>query len=103
MRVKNKKTYQLKKRTIVIDSEGGKYPSYSEPIEINANVYPASGKVQAEVYGEKLKYILNMLYDENEEIVESDVIVYNNNDYKVISIKNYSRHKLMELEKVNNG
>lgn len=101
MRVKNKKTYKLKKRTIVTDSEGGKYPSYSDPISINANIYPASGKVQAEVYGEKLKYILNMLYDENEEITENDVIVYNNSDYKVISIKNYSKHKLMELEKIN--
>lgn len=101
MKVKNKKTYQLKKRTIITDSEGGKYPDFAEPIEINANIYPASGKLEAEIYGERLNYILNMLYDENEEIVEGDCIVYNNSNYIVISIKNYSNHKLIELEKEN--
>lgn len=102
MRVKNKKLYYLKKRTVIVDEEGGQYTSFSEtPIEINAYIYPASGKMQAEIYGERLNYILNMLYDENEEIVEGDCIVYNNSNYIVISIKNYSNHKLIELEKEN--
>ena len=63
MRIKNKKTYYLKKKTVIEDNEGGKYPGYSEPTEIQANIYPASGKLQAEIYGERLNYILNMLYD----------------------------------------
>lgn len=104
MRIKNKKTYYLKKKTIVEDNEGGKYPGYSEPIEIQANIYPASGKLQAEIYGEKLNYILNMLYDGPESINEGDglcVYVFNDNepDYKVISIKRYS-HLFIELEKI---
>ena len=91
MRVKNKKVYYLKKRTVIVDEDGGQYASFSEtPIEINAYIYPASGKMQAEIYGERLKYILNMLHDENAEIVEGDCIVYNNSNYIVISIKNYS-------------
>jgi len=104
LRVKNKKTYYLKKKTIIEDNEGGKYPGYSEPIEIKANISPASGKLQAEIYGERLNYILNMLYDGPLELVEGDgICVYvsrdSEPDYKVISIKRYS-HKAIELEKI---
>lgn len=104
MRIKNKKTYYLKKKTIIEDNEGGKYQEYSESIEIQANIYPASGKLQAEIYGERLNYILNMLYDGQESINEGDgICVYvskdNEPDYKIISIKRY-RHLFIELEKI---
>lgn len=105
MRVRNLKTYYLKKKTVIEDGEGGKYPSYSDtPIELKANIWPASGKLQAEIYGERLNYIMNMLYDGSEQLVEGDgicVFVDSNSkpDYKIISIKPYS-HKLIELEKI---
>ena len=104
MRIKNKKTYYLRKKTIIEDNEGGKYQEYSESIEIQANIYPASGKLQAEIYGERLNYILNMLYDGQESINEGDgICVYvskdNEPDYKIISIKRY-RHLFIELEKI---
>lgn len=108
MRIKNKKTYYLKKKIIVEDNEGGKYPSYEKkPVEIQANIYPASGRLQAEIYGERLNYILNMLYDGPHHIKEGDrMCVYvpknSNPDYKVISIKQYS-HFLIELEKIYDG
>lgn len=104
MRIKNKKTYYLKRKIVIKDNEGGKYPGYSEHIEIQANIYPASGKLQAEIYGERLNYILNMLCDESIEVIEGDgVCVYvpkdSEPDYKVISIKRYS-HLFIELEKI---
>lgn len=104
MRIKNKKTYYLKRKTVIEDNEGGKYPGYSEPIEIQANIYPASGRLQAEIYGERLNYILNMLYDGPQTISEGDgICVYvskeSEPDYKVISIKRYS-HLFIELEKI---
>lgn len=104
MRIKNKKIYYLKRKTVIEDNEGGKYPGYSEPIEIQANIYPASGKLQAEIYGERLNYILNMLYDGLETLKEGDgMCVYvskeSEPDYKVISIKRYS-HLFIELEKI---
>lgn len=104
MRIKNKKTYYLKKKTLIEDDEGGKYPGYSEGIEINANISPASGRLQAEIYGERLNYILNMLYEGSESINEGDgICVYvskdNEPDYKVISIKQYS-HLFIELERI---
>lgn len=103
MRVKNKKTYYLKKKTIIEDNEGGKYPGYSETTEIKANISPANGKLQAEIYGERLNYILNMVYDGPLELVEGDgICVYvskdSEPDYKIISIKRYS-HLVIELEK----
>lgn len=104
MRIKNKKTYYLKKKIVIEDDEGGKYPGYSESIEIQANISPASGKLQAEVYGERLNYMLNMLYDGPVSINEGDgICVYIPKeckpDYKVISIKRYS-HLFIELEKI---
>lgn len=104
MRIKNKKTYYLKRKTVIEDNEGGKYPGYSEPIEIQANIYPASGKLQAEIYGERLNYILNMLYYGSKNLNEGDgICVYvskeSEPDYKVISIKRYS-HLVIELEKI---
>lgn len=105
MRIKNKKTYYLKKKIVIEDDEGGKYPGYSEEsIEIQANIYPASGKLQAEIYGERLNYILNMLYDGQENLNEGDgICVYSTKDskpdYKIISIKTYS-HLFIELEKI---
>lgn len=120
MRVKNKKTYYLKKKTIIEDNEGGKYPGYSKPTEIKANISPASGKLQAEIYGERLNYILNMLIDGPYKVIVKDNITYyavndtelcegcgiciysskeNDPDYKIISIKPYS-HLVIELEKI---
>lgn len=104
MRVKNKKTYYLKKKIIIEDNEGGKYEDFEkEGLEIKANISPASGKLQAEIYGVRLNYILNMLYDGPVELVEGDgICVYvskdSEPDYKIISIKRYS-HLVIELEK----
>lgn len=120
MRVKNKKIYYLKKKTIVTDDEGGKYDGWSEPVEVKANIYPASGKLQAEIYGERLNYIRNMLIDghyavnysnnkmnyifDKFTLTEGDgICVYVDKDsvpdYKIISIKPYS-HLFVELEKI---
>lgn len=105
MRIKNLKTYYVKSKTITTDNEGGKYHSYSDtPKEIKANIWPAGGKLQAEIYGERLNYILNMLYDGDVVLNEGDgVCVYVDGnkppDYSIISIKRYS-HQLIELEKI---
>lgn len=105
MRVKNKKTYYLKPKTIITDNEGGKYPGYSlTATEIKANIWPASSKLQVEMYGLRINSILNMLYDGPLDIKEGDgICVYVDStkdpDYKVISKKTYS-HSVMELEKI---
>lgn len=105
MRIKNKKIYYLKRKVVMEDDECNKYTDYSEiAIEVKANISPANGRIQSQVYGDRLNYILNMLFDGDEEIIEGDgICVFVNKDsypdYKVISIKPYS-HKLIELEKI---
>lgn len=103
MRIKNLKEYTLYKKAKVVDEEGNIFEDFEkEGNKIKANIYPASGKLQAEVYGLRLKYILNMLCDNTVDIKEGDgVVVYNatSPDYRVISIKRYT-HLAIELEKI---
>ena len=72
-------------------------------------IWPASGKLQAEMYGERLNYILNMILPKNEDddfrLTEKwGVNVHNQSidepDYRIISMKEYNRHYLYELEKI---
>lgn len=105
--IRNKKPYFYKKKTVQTDEEGNRTEAFSEvPMPFEAAVSPASGRVQAEVYGERMGYILNMLCDQDDtEIAEGDgVCVYVGSealpDYKVISIKHYTRHREYELEKI---
>ena len=67
------------------------------------------GKLQAEMYGERLNYILNMILPKNKDddfrpTEKWGVNVYNQSidepDYRIISMKEYNRHYLYELEKI---
>lgn len=101
------KEYALKKREVITDDEGGKYASYTKPIIIKAIIWPADGRLQAEMYGERLNYIQNMLYQKGgPELKEGDGICYKVSkdeelDYKVISIKEYTEHYFVEIERIN--
>lgn len=105
MRIARKKTYYLKHKCLIKDNEGGKYEGFEDKaILIQANIYPASGKLQAELYGEKLNYMMNMLYDGPVPIKEGDGICVGVKateppDYRVESIKRYS-HLVIELMKI---
>lgn len=86
------------------DKEGGSVVTYEEAIEIQATIWPAGGRVQAEMYGERLSYIKNMEYDGPEEMTEGDgVCVFTGPedlpDYKIISIKREYRPRMLELER----
>ena len=61
------------------------------------------------MYGERLNYILNMILPKNKDddfrLTEKwGVNVYNQSidepDYRIISMKEYNRHYLYELEKI---
>lgn len=98
------KDYHLRKRVVEKDKEGGSVVSYEAAVPIKATIWPASGKVQAEMYGERLAYIKNMEYEGKETMQEGDGICVfvdpeSDPDYKIISIKKYSP-MLMELEKI---
>lgn len=116
------KTHYIRSRTSVKDSEGGSNVTYEAAHEFRGEVWPASGKVQAEMYGEKLSYIRNVrvdgkyiittdrngivhyVYPDGLDIVESDgaclyVLGEAMPDYKVLSVKPYEplRMECMKL------
>lgn len=99
------KSYHLRRRKTGKDSEGGSIVEYEEAVEIKAIIWPAGGRVQAEMYGERLSYIKNMEYGGAEAMQEGDGICVfvgpeEKPDYKIISIKPEYSPKVMELERI---
>ena len=101
MIVRNGKTYHYAPINVTIDEEAHKKVDYGKQQPFNAYIYPASGQVQAETYGNELKYILNLLTNED-VLKEGYGVAYNSTEinYKVISIKEYTGHFLCELKKL---
>lgn len=82
------------------DNEGNTIPKYSsEYINIKGEIWPASSKLQAEMYGLRIVNIQNMLYQGKESININDRIYYDNDTYKVISA-NGKNIRILEIEKV---
>lgn len=103
------------------DNEGNSYIEYGPGKPIMAEVWPAGGKLQAEMYGQKLSYIRNCRLegeyktqtDRNgrvsylfgtQTIQEGDGICLDvpgesDPDYKIIAIRPH-RYLYMELEKI---
>lgn len=114
--------YWLKTRCSEKDSEGGITVTYLPAVSFRAEIWPGNGKVQAEVYGEKLSYVRNLrvagnyvitsdrsgithyVFPEGMDFVESDgICIYvgkeANPDYKINAIKSYA-HLTIEAIKL---
>lgn len=115
-------TYYHKKRVVEKDSEGSTRETYGTASSFEEESWPASGKVQAQQYGQRLNYIRNLrisgkyeikpdekgrlhyILDNGTDIQESDGICLfvgsdRESDYKIISIKPY-RMLTLEVEKL---
>lgn len=116
------KDYYHRERIIKKDNESGTYEEYGAAFSFRGEVWPASGKVQAQMYGEKLSYIRNVkiegkytmviddkgkvhyVYPSGLDITESDGLCLYvpkdfKPDYKIIAIKPYTPLRL-EAEKI---
>lgn len=109
MRLSALKNYSVYEPVIEKDGEGVTTEKWTKRKSMLLEVWPASGKLQAEMYGERLNYILNMILPKNKDddfrLTEKwGVNVYNHSidepDYRIISMKEYNRHYLYELEKI---
>lgn len=104
MRKNKMKPYQTYLKSSGKDAEGIPNMIFDKKDkEIEAEIWPASGKVQAEMYGMKLAYIMNMITDKRNEITEDmgiDVLGSGKADHKVISKKAYTKHIVYELERI---
>lgn len=104
MRLRNNQLrhYKFYRRTVTRDKEGNRITSYDYHSDIRADIHPISGQLEATMYGEKLRYMLEMIYSGSMDISEGDGIAVDADtaDYKVISIKRYRDYKVMELERL---
>ena len=109
MRLSALKNYHVYEPVIEKDDEGVTTEKWVKRKSMLLEIWPASGKLQAEMYGERLNYILNMILPKNKDddfrLTEKwGVNVYNHSidepDYRIISMKEYNRHYLYELEKI---
>jgi hypothetical protein len=124
MRLKRSRieTHYIRSRITGKDGEGGTYEEYETARLFQGEVWPASGKVQAEMYGQRLSYIRNVkvignyvittdrkgkvhyVFPDGLDVTESDgLCLYvagdSSPDYKVLSIKPY-RPLRLEAEKI---
>ena len=124
MRIKQNrlKTYHVRKVSMAKDREGSTYPEYASAVSFRGEIWPAGGKIQAEMYGNRLSYIQNMkirgnykvksdekgilhyVYENGLDIMEGDgMCLYVSPDakpdYKIISIKPYKPLRL-EVKKI---
>ena len=116
------KTYFLRKAITVKDGEGCTSIDYSKAIAFQGECWPAGGKVQAKLYGNRLSYIRNVkvdgrynvtsdekgmshyIFENGLDIIENDgVCLYVSKDaipdYKIISIKPY-QPLVLEVERI---
>lgn len=70
------------------DKEGNRLDIWKAAIEINAEIWPATDKLQAELYGSRIVNICNMLYQGNIGISKGDgisLVSLETPEYRVIS------------------
>ena len=122
MRRSRIKTFYLRKANTAKDDEGCTSVDYGNPVSFQGESWPAGGRVQAEMYGNRLSYIRNVkidgkydittdekgmphyVFQNGMDIMENDgVCLYvpqnMSPDYKIVSIKPY-KQLLLEVEKI---
>lgn len=115
------KTYSHRSAISKKDNEGNSYVEYGLPSSFEAEVWPAGGKLQAEMYGQRVNHIQNCRINAGYEIMadekgrvsyrigdmtimESDGICLNVSgsqepDYRIIAIRPY-RYLMLEVERI---
>ena len=114
---RRKTNFFHRKKVAKKNGEGSAYVEYSEASKVVGEVWPANGKVQAEMYGTDLSYIRNVkiegdyklipdekgvihyVFGNGVDIVEKDgLCLYTDEeskpDYEIISIKPYNPLRL---------
>ncbi|MEF9840327.1 MAG: hypothetical protein RR791_05175 [Lachnospiraceae bacterium] len=100
MRKKAIRQIQLKTKSSKIDGEGNVFPDFTNPISIEAELWPASSRLQIELYGQRITSIMNMISLNTVNIEVGDCVVYDDVNYQVITKKKYTEHSYFEIEKL---
>lgn len=106
LRQRDLKPYTVKPCISLQEPDGTTSASWdSDSHVIKANIQPAGGKLMAEMYGERLAYMLTAYVESGTIISETDgVCVYvsaaSDPDYRVVAAPPWSSHSVITLEKV---
>ena len=98
------KPYPLRRFEKTVSDEGVAKEGYADEVEeVRLELWPASSKLQSEIYGERLNDILNANASKDANInVKDGVCIESKTEvtHRVISKKVYSQHQVLELERV---
>lgn len=98
------KPYPMKRFKKTITNEGVAKEGYADEVEeVRLELWPATSKLQSEIYGERLNDILNANAIKDANInVKDGICIDSKTDvtHRVISKKVYSHHQVLELERV---
>ena len=98
------KPYNLKRFKKIVTDEGIAKEGYADEVEeVRLELWPASSKLQSEIYGERLNDILNANASKNADINVKDGVCIDSKTevtHRVISKKVYSHHQVLEVERV---
>ena len=98
------KPYNLKRFKKIVTNEGAAKEGYTDEVEeVRLELWPATSKLQSEIYGERVNDILNANSSKDVDInVKDGVCIESEMDvtHRVISKKVYSKHQVLELERV---
>lgn len=98
------KPYPLRRFKKTVSDEGVVKEGYADDVEeVRLELWPATSKLQSEIYGERLNDILNANASKNADINVKDGICIDSKTevtHRVISKKVYSQHQVLEVERV---
>lgn len=98
------KPYPLRRFKKTVSDEGVVKEGYAdEAEEVRLELWPASSKLQSEIYGDRINDILNANASKNADINVKDGVCIDSKTevtHRVISKKVYSQHQVLEVERV---
>nr|DAD83183.1 MAG TPA: head closure knob [Siphoviridae sp. ctImC2] len=98
------KPYPLRRFKKTVSNEGVAKEGYADEVEeVRLELWPASSKLQSEIYGERLNDILNANASKSADINVKDGVCIDSKTevtHRVISKKVYSQHQVLEVERV---
>ena len=98
------KPYPMRRFEKIVTNEGVAKEGYANKVEeVRLELWPASSKLQSELYGERVNDILNANTSKDADINVKDGVcidIKTEVTHRVISKKVYSQHQVLELERV---
>ena len=96
------KPYNLKRFKKIVTDEGVAKEGYADEVEeVRLELWPATSKLQSEIYGDRVNDILNANASKDVNINVKDGVCIDSKTevtHRVISKKVYSQHQVLEVE-----